>query len=86
MKNHTKVYFKHFNYGIDDIIPCEICGNKSVDIHHIYGRGKGKDTIGNLMALCREHHNRAHGSLPYISKKDFQSIHDKYIKNHGYRL
>jgi len=45
---------------MDDFIPCEICGSKSVDIHHIDCRGMGgsnnKDTIENLMALCRKCH------------------------------
>lgn len=60
MKNHTKVYLNHFGYGIEDYIPCELCGSRAVDIHHINARGmgssKGKDTIENLMALCRSCH------------------------------
>jgi hypothetical protein len=60
MKNHVKVYLKHFGYGLDSFIPCEICGCRAVDIHHIEARGMGgsksKDDIQNLMALCREHH------------------------------
>lgn len=47
-------------YDITDFIPCEICGKKAVDIHHISSRGMGgskeKDTIENLMALCRVCH------------------------------
>ncbi len=35
-----------------------------LDTHHIVGRGLGggkrKDTPGNLVILCREHHNEAH--------------------------
>jgi 5-methylcytosine-specific restriction endonuclease McrA len=59
MKNHTKVYFKHFGYDVSDFIPCEICNAKAVDIHHIDARGMGgseKDDINNLMALCRNCH------------------------------
>ena len=60
MKNHTKVYMDYFGYGEDDFIPCEVCGNRAVDIHHINCRGMGgsknKDVIENLMGLCREHH------------------------------
>jgi 5-methylcytosine-specific restriction endonuclease McrA len=59
MKNHTKVYFKHFGYDVSDFIPCEICNAKAVDIHHINARGMGgseKDDINNLMALCRSCH------------------------------
>ena len=57
MKNHTKVYMKFFGYDTSDFIPCELCGNRAADIHHIdsrkMGGTKGKDVIENLMALCR---------------------------------
>ncbi len=60
MKKHTKVYLDYFNYGIEDFIPCEVCGGRAVDIHHIDCRGMGgskkADTIENLMALCRYCH------------------------------
>lgn len=60
MKNYTKIYFDYFGYDESDFIPCEICGAKAVDIHHIDCKGMGgsikKDVIENLMALCREHH------------------------------
>lgn len=60
MKKHTKVYLDFFGYGIDDIILCEVCDARAVDIHHIDCRGMGgskdKDKIENLMALCRKCH------------------------------
>ena len=69
MKNHTKVYLNHFGYTGEDFIPCETCGQRAVDIHHIEARGMGGtktgDTIDNLMALCREHH------LQYGDKKQY---------------
>lgn len=62
MKNHTKIYLKEMNYHQTDWIPCEMCGQTAVDIHHIEARGMGgskdKDVIENLMALCRSCHNR----------------------------
>ena len=62
MKNHTKVYLKEMNYHETDFIPCEMCGQKAVDIHHIDARGMGgskdKDIIENLMGLCRSCHER----------------------------
>jgi len=76
MKNHTKVYMKHFDYGIEDFIPCEACGSEAVDIHHINGRGKDMDVIKNLMALCRKHHTAAHDSM---SKSDMQLIHNYFL-------
>ena len=50
MTKHYKVYAKHFDYGETDIILCEVCGRQAVDIHHIHGRGNGKDIIENIMA------------------------------------
>ena len=72
MTNHCKVYMKAFGYSQADFIPCECCGTKAVDIHHITGRGEGKDIPDNLMAVCRKCHSRAHegdltkGSMQYI--------------------
>ena len=72
MKNHTKVYLNHFGYTGEDFIPCETCGARAVDIHHIEARGIGGtkkvDTIDNLMALCREHH------LQYGDKKQYMEF------------
>lgn len=60
MKNHTKIYLKYFGYDVNSFIPCEMCGMKAQDIHHIEARGMGgskhADTIENLMALCRQCH------------------------------
>ena len=77
MKNHTKVYLNHFGYTGEDFIPCETCGARAVDIHHIEARGMGgtkkADTIDNLMALCREHH------LEYGDKKQYMEfLKDKH--------
>ena len=80
MQNHTKVYFKYFDYGIDDVVPCEVCGKRAADVHHINGRGKGKDVIDNLMGLCREHHNAAHGiGKTYLHKDVLTEIHRQFI-------
>ncbi len=60
MQKHTKIYMNHFGYGEQSFIPCEVCSSRAVDVHHILGRGKGMDDIDNLMALCRDCHNKAH--------------------------
>ena len=85
MKTHTKIYLKHFGYSETDFIPCEVCGNIAVVIHHIECRGMGgtkqKDSIENLMALCRADH------LKYGDKKQWKdwlkNIHQAKINKHG---
>lgn len=63
MKNHTKVYLKFFDYDEGDFIPCEVTGNRAMDISHNDPRGMGGrpnddlDTPENLMALTRDLHN-----------------------------
>jgi hypothetical protein len=88
MKLHTKIYLQYFGYGIEDFIPCEVCGCKAVDIHHIDCRGMGnatksKDSIENLMAVCRQCH------IQYGDKKHhiqyLKEVHDAklhYKNNH----
>lgn len=68
-------------YDSSDFIPCEVCGHKAVDIHHIEARGMGgsdkKDIIENLMALCRQCH------IEYGDKKQ----HIDYLKKiHNLRI
>ena len=82
MKKHTKIYMDYFNYVLDDFIPCEICGTRANDIHHIENRGSGgsksKDTIENLMALCRADH-MYHGER----KESLQMLKDIHRKKMG---
>ena len=41
---------------------CEICENIGSDVHHIIFRSQGGgDNDDNLITLCRNHHNQAHG-------------------------
>ena len=80
MMAHTKIYMSYFGYGEQDFVPCEVCGAKSVDVHHIEGRGKGMDVIENLMALCRLHHNAAHGlEKTYLHKDVLKAIHNEKL-------
>jgi len=69
---------KHFGYGIDDFIPCEVDGKKAIDIHHLIFRSHGgMNDIENLMALCRTCHEIAHDSRLY--NEQLKQIHLKYI-------
>lgn len=61
MQKHVKIYMDYYGFGEQDYIPCEGCGSKSVDIHHLVNRSHGgKDEIENLCACCRECHTKAH--------------------------
>ena len=81
MQKHTKIYLDYFDALFGEFVPCEMCGKEAVDIHHIEPRQAGgsklKDTIDNLMALCRKCH------LKYGDKKQFKQL----LKNkHNERL
>jgi 5-methylcytosine-specific restriction endonuclease McrA len=86
MKRHTKIYMRHFGYDISDFIPCEICGAKAQDIHHISARGMGgdpqggRDSVSNLMAVCRLCHQKFGDRKHYM---DFlQEHHNKRLARH----
>jgi len=70
VKHHVQIYLTGMNYDVTDYIPCEICNAKAVDIHHIDCRGmggsSGKDTIENLMALCRSCHIKYGDKTKYM--------------------
>lgn len=67
----------YFGYKIPEDVTCEICDRPAVDIHHLNGRGKGKDIISNLMALCREHHTEAHRSR--VANENCKTIHKELL-------
>ena len=83
MRKHTQIYLQGMGYKKTDFVSCEVCDSQAVDIHHIEARGMGgskdKDTIANLMGLCRQHH------IEYGDKKQYKEflkeIHLKNIPN-----
>lgn len=77
MTPHCKIYMAHFDYVTAEEIPCEGCTRPAVDIHHIYGRGEGKDVISNLMAVCRKCHDKMHNGK--VTKSEAQLIHNFFL-------
>jgi len=75
----------HFGYLPGDFIPCEVCGQKAVDTHHIEPRGMGgdpqkkKDVIENLQALCRSCHHEADFGTK-LSKEKLKEIHNERLR------
>jgi len=78
-KGYIQIYLNYFGFKEGDFVVCEACGKPATDIHHIHGRGKGKDAIFNLIALCRGCHSRAHGSIHPVSKEEFDYIHKNFL-------
>ena len=80
MQPHTRIYMKHFDYVVAEEVMCECCGSPAVDVHHINGRGPGKDIIANLIGLCRKHHTMAHDEK--LSKGELEYIHNNFLLGH----
>jgi 5-methylcytosine-specific restriction endonuclease McrA len=91
MQQHVKVYTQFFGIGEQDTHnPCEWCNRTGHDIHHIHSRGlKGFEHNGqqydinhifNLILLCRDCHNNAHGGL--ITKSQLMDKHKDRMTNH----
>jgi len=84
MTKHCRIYLEYFSLGEQDVWQCEACMKQdhiqNFDLHHIHGRGKGKDVIDNIICLCRKCHNRAHSSKDYVSPGEFQLIHGYFLQ------
>jgi 5-methylcytosine-specific restriction endonuclease McrA len=82
VQKHTRKYLSYCGYT-SDFIPCEVCGSKAVDIHHIEPKGMGgsklKDYYANLIGLCRSCHIKAHANE--ITKDQLKLIHRNNLKS-----
>ena len=89
-QKYIKTYLDYFDLGEQDLIYCECCpksgrvDGSGFDIHHINGRGKGKDVIENLMCLCREDHDRV--NTKELPKEELQTIHNNFIRRYEKRI
>ena len=64
--NYKQKYLSFKGYGEQDFIPCEVCGARAVDVHHILFRSHGgTDEVENIILLCRNCHNKAHNNIKF---------------------
>lgn len=72
MQKYKKNYLKAYWLDETDFIICENCWKQAVDIHHIIYRSRwGSDEAENLIALCRDCHDRSHfKKKPYLSTSE----------------
>lgn len=86
MKTHTRNYLEGMKipktqFFEDMGIICEFCEERlAVDINHLQPRGMGgsklRDTVENLIALCRLCHSNFEGR-----KLDREAMKEKHLKN-----
>ena len=78
---------KEMGCGEDDVLICETpikvnkdCTYVADEIHHILFRSAGgKDELINLVAICRNCHDKAHGKR-HGNKKMYYNIYINYSK------
>jgi len=62
---------------------CAICGNNQIQMHHIrYGGlyGGRKTYLGNVVPLCKTHHDLVHTNKKYYMPKLIEIINKKLKK------
>jgi 5-methylcytosine-specific restriction endonuclease McrA len=86
VKNHIDVYRQFWwdELTLGQTEQCAMCGEWGADIHHLKNRQAGgskcRDTIENLICLCRSCHNRCHSDKEYNMKArviNLRNIADK---------
>lgn len=71
MQKHTELLLNHIyhHWGPSDFFPCEVCGNRATETHHIFRRGKYGDSaniVENLMMVCRTCHESYGDKTEYM--------------------
>ena len=84
MQQYTKTYMDSLGFDESDFIPCQICEQRSTEIHHVISRKRDKKLINdiqNLFAICRTCHQK-YGEIkefmPFLLK-----IHRAFLRNNG---
>jgi len=66
MKKYKQNYLDYHNLTTADFIACKHCFKKASDLHHLVFKSQGGgDNAENLVALCRDCHNKAHNSKEF---------------------
>lgn len=81
MAKYKKTYIEHFGYYEGEWIACEVCSKTSIDVHHLDIKGMGgtkkEEKIEDLIAVCRECHNKCHDHPEFNEKA--REIHLKNL-------
>jgi 5-methylcytosine-specific restriction endonuclease McrA len=84
MKRHIKNYLTGIGHDGMSFIPCEVCGGTGTDVHHVEPRSHfgstrkhEQDAFENLVALCRECHDKAHG----VDSRDMKDMLKQITKS-----
>lgn len=82
MQKYKQIFAKHYDLVASDEFACQYCRMAhAVDIHHIIFRSQGgKDTIDNLIGLCRACHNKAHAKE--ITAEELQETIKPFLSQH----
>jgi hypothetical protein len=85
-EKHIVNYMDHFGYDSSDWIKCEYpgCGQRGVDFHHVQPRSSfgskrkaEQDHHSNIVILCIDHHQRAHGPECRAIKETLKEVVSK---------
>jgi hypothetical protein len=85
MSNRSAEYFEHMRSERWRLIKhqasirsqglCELCRSAASETHHInYPRGYARDTVGNVLHVCKACHRRLHGMHQLITDRQLAEI------------
>ena len=66
-REYTKLKAKFF----EERPRCEVCNAKSLDVHHMAGRGRNYLKINTWMSVCRKCHDEIHQNPKWAREKGY---------------
>lgn len=85
---------KSLNLDPGENVVCEhpVCWAVAVDIHHIDPRSSfgskrkhEQDAPENLVALCRKHHDEAHGPYSRVIREEMKEVAMRRIEENSFK-